>query len=53
MLITRALYGLETSSASFQPYLAEFFYELGYTPTKADPDFWLWKSVKADESQYY
>ena len=50
MLITRALYGLKTSSASFRYYLAETLYELGYTPTKSDPDVWL---QKADGFQYY
>ena len=53
MLITRALYGLETSSESFRSYLAEKQYELGYTPTKADPDVWLRKAVKAYGFQYY
>ena len=53
MLITRALYGLKTSSASFRSYLAETLYELGYTPTKADPDVWLRKAVKAARFKYY
>ena len=53
MLITLALYGLNTSSASLRNYLAETLYELGYTPTKADPDVWLRKSVKDDVFQYY
>ena len=53
MLITRDFYGLKTSSASFRYYLAEKLYELGYIPTKADPDVWLRKAVKADEFQYY
>ena len=53
MLINRALYGLKTSSASFRSYLADTLYELGYTPTKADPDVWLRKAVKSDEFQYY
>ena len=53
MLITRALYRLKTSSSSFRSYLVETLYELGYTPTKADPDVWLRKSVKADRFQYY
>ena len=26
---------------------------MSYTPTKADPDVWIWKAVKADEFQYY
>ena len=53
MLITCALYGLRTSSASFRYYLAEKLYELCYTPTKADPDVWLKKAVKTDGFQYY
>ena len=53
MLTTRAFYGLKTSSASFRSYLAETLYELDYTPTKSEPDVWLWKSVKADGYQYY
>ena len=52
MLITRALYGLKNSSASFRYYLAGTLYELGYTPTKDDPDFWLQKAAKADGFQY-
>ena len=28
-------------------------YELGYTHTKADPNIWLQKDVKADGFQYY
>ena len=53
MLITRALYGFKTSSTSFRSYLAEILYELGYTPTKADPDVCLRKAVKVDGFQYY
>ena len=53
MLITRTLYGLKTSSASLRSYLAETLYELTYTSTKADPDVWLRKAVKADGFQYY
>ena len=53
MLITHALYPLKTSIASFQYYLAETLYEMGYTPSKADPGVWLRKSVKADGFQYY
>ena len=53
MFITHALYGLKKISASFRSYLAKTLYELGYTPTKGDPDIWLLKSVKADGFQYY
>ena len=53
MLITCALYGLKTISATFQSYLAETLYELGYTTTKSDPDVWLREAIKADGFQYY
>ena len=53
MLITRALYGLKTSSASFRSYLENTLYELGYTPKKSDPDVWLQKYVKAGGFQNY
>ena len=53
MLITCDLYGIKTSSASFLSYLAETLYELGYTPTKADPDVWLRKAVNDDGFKYY
>ena len=53
MLITRALYGLKTTSAIFRSYSAETLDELGYTPTKPDPDIWLRKAVKAEGFQYY
>ena len=53
MLTTLALYRLKTSSASLRSYLEETLYELGYGPTKADPDIWLRKAVKADGLQYY
>ena len=33
--------------------MSETLYGLGYNPTKADPDVWLWKAVKTDVFQYY
>ena len=38
MLVKKALYGLKSSGAAFRAHLAEALYDLGYTPTKADPD---------------
>jgi hypothetical protein len=46
MLITRALYGLKSSGAAFRAFLAETLYELGYVPSKADPDVWMRPAVK-------
>jgi hypothetical protein len=47
------LYGLKSSGAAFRALLAETLYDLGYTPTKADPDVYLRKAVKPDGTEYY
>ena len=41
MIVVRALCGLESSGAAFRTLLSETEYDLGYTPSKADPDVWL------------
>ena len=46
MLITRAIYGLRASGATFRSFLGEVLYDLGYVPTKADPDVWIRLAVK-------
>ena len=46
MVIRKALYGLKLSGAAFRVHLAETLYDLGYTPSKADPDVWLRPAVK-------
>ena len=53
MILVRALYGLKSSGASFRVLLAETLYDIGYTPSKADPDVWLWPEVKPDGFEYY
>jgi hypothetical protein len=53
MLIRRALYGLKSSGASFRAFLAEYFHEIGYVPTLADPDVWLRPAVKPNGDEYY
>ena len=53
MLITRALYGLKSSGAAFRAFLAETLHELGYVPSKADPDVWMRPAVKPDGFEYY
>ena len=40
-IITRALYGLKSSGAAFRSFLAEHLHDIGYTPSKADPDVWM------------
>ena len=41
MIVVRAFYGLKSSGAAFRSLLAETLYNLGYTPSKADPDVWM------------
>ena len=53
MIVTRALYGLKSSGAAFRSFLAERLDEIGFTPSEADPDVWLRRSVKPDGEKYY
>jgi hypothetical protein len=52
-LVKKALYGLKSAGAAFRALLAETLHEIGYTPTKADPDVWLRPAVKPDGFEYY
>jgi hypothetical protein len=52
-LVKKALYGLKSAGAAFRALLAEKLNDMGYVPTKADPDVWLRPAVKADGFQYY
>ena len=47
------IYGLKSSGAAFRAKLAGALYEIGYTPSKEDPDVWLRPSVKPDGEEYY
>jgi hypothetical protein len=51
-LVKKALYGLKSAGAAFLALLAETLHDIGYTPTKADPDVWLRPAVKADGFEY-
>jgi hypothetical protein len=52
-IVKKALYGLKSAGAAFRALLAETIYDLGYVPTKADPDVWLRPAVKVDGFEYY
>jgi Reverse transcriptase (RNA-dependent DNA polymerase) len=52
-LVKKALYGLKSAGAAFRALLAETLFDLGYVPTKADPDVWLRPAVKPDGFEYY
>ena len=53
MLITRALYGLKSSGAAFRALLSEVIWDLGYRPSRADPDVYMRPAVKPDGSKYW
>ncbi len=44
LVIVKALYGLRTSGAQFHKKLAKTMRELGYFPSKADPNIWMKES---------
>ena len=53
-IIVRALYGLKSAGASWRRHLSETIQaELGFNPTKADPDVYLKPSKKLDGTKYY
>ena len=51
-LIKMALYGLKSVGAAFRSLLADNLIDMGYRPTKADPDVWLRPATKPDRSEY-
>ena len=53
MLICNALYGLRSSGTTFCAHLAETLYDIGFVPTRADPDVWRRPAVKEDSFEYY
>ena len=53
MLIRKALYGLRSSGAAFRAHLAETLYDIGFVPTRADPDVWHRPAAKEDGFEYY
>ena len=53
MIIRKALYGLKSSGAAFRAHLVETLHEIGFKPTKTDPDVWICLVVKPDGSEYY
>ena len=53
MIVKKALYGLKGSGAAFRTHLAEKFHDMGFIPTRADPDVWRRPAVKPDGFEYY
>ena len=53
MIVNMSLYRLKSSGGEFREKLAGVLHDLGYMPTKADPDVWIKPAVKPDGSEYY
>jgi hypothetical protein len=53
MKITRALYGLKSSGASWRAMLATTLNDLEYIPSKSDPDVWIKAMTKPNGDDYY
>ena len=53
MIVKKALYGLKGSGAAYRAHLAEKLHNIGFIPTRADPDVWCQPAVKPDGFEYY
>ena len=53
MVVKKALYGLKSSGAAFRALLAKRLYEIGFLPSKADPDVWMRPGVKPSGFEYW
>ena len=53
MFVRKALYGLKSSVAAFWAHLGETLHDIGFHPTRADPDVWRQPAKKADGEEYY
>ena len=53
MLVSKALYGSNSSGAAFRALLAETLDAMGYRPRYAEPDLWLCPAVKPEGFEYY
>jgi hypothetical protein len=51
--IVQALYELKVSVACFGAHLAGALCTMGFVSSKADPNIWMWASVKPDGTKYH
>jgi hypothetical protein len=50
--VRTALYSLKSSGAAFRAFLAEHIYNLGFKPSRADPDCWMRPATKPNGFEY-
>ena len=53
MVIIRALYGLKSSGAAWRANLAQSMNDIGFTPSKGDPDVWMRPTTKPNGYKYF
>ena len=53
MIVKKALYGLRSSGAAFRSLLSDTLHDMGYKPSRADPDVYLRPAVKGCGFEYY
>ena len=53
MFVRKALYGLKSSGTAFWAQLAETLHDIGFRPTRANPDVCRRPAKKADGEEYY
>ena len=53
LIITKALYGLKSTGASFRAFMAEKLDEIGFKSSMGDPDVWMRPAAKPDGEEYY
>ena len=53
MIIARALYGLNSSSAAWRAKIADTLMSLGYKSSEEDADVWMKQDFKPNGHPYY
>ena len=46
MIVKKALYGLKSSGTAFRAHLVETLHDIGFKPTRADPNVWIHPAVR-------
>ena len=52
LVIKKALYGLATSARAWSLELGDTFREMGFSPSRADPDLWIKQNVQTGKYEY-
>ena len=53
MILKKAVYGLQSAGSSWHHTLAKTLEEIGFVPSRADPDVWLKEATKPTGERYY